>query len=128
MIESAHLILYVADQETSAAFYSRVLGASASLHVPGMTEFDLPGGTKLGLMPVAGIRRLLGEALPDPAAAAGLPRAELYLYVREPEFYHTRALDNGAVELSPLALRAWGDRAAYVLDPDGHVLAFASRA
>ena len=28
-------------------------------------------------------------------------------------------------ELSPMGLRSWGHLAAYCLDPDGHVLAFA---
>jgi hypothetical protein len=32
-----------------------------------------------------------------------------------------------AVELSPLAERSWGDQAAYCLDPDSHVIAFAAR-
>lgn len=33
----------------------------------------------------------------------------------------------GATELSPLSMRDWGDLAAYSLDPDGHVVAFAQR-
>jgi len=32
------------------------------------------------------------------------------------------------VELSPMAQRSWGDSAAYSLSPDGHVVAFATRA
>ena len=121
----AYFILYVADQERSAAFYSRVLGLTARLHVPGMTEFELRGGAILGLMPEAGIRRLLGGAMPDPAAARGIPRSELYLLVDDADPFHRRALEAGARELSPLLLRDWGHRAAYSLDPDGHVLAFA---
>lgn len=93
MIGSAHLILYVSDQDASTEFYTR----------------------------------LLGDRLPDPAAAAGIPRAELYLFVSDPARYHARALECGASELSEPAPRGWGDVAAYVLDPDGHVLAFARR-
>jgi catechol 2,3-dioxygenase-like lactoylglutathione lyase family enzyme len=125
MPAAAHLILYVADQERSCRFYREVLAAAPSLDVPGMSEFALPGGAVLGLMPEAGIRRLLGDALPDPAAANGVPRAELYLVVAAPQAYHARALAAGARELSPLQRRDWGHRAAYSLDPDGHVLAFA---
>ncbi len=127
MIETAHFVLYVEDQEASRTFYSAVLGRKPSLHVPGMTEFSLGPGSRLGLMPVAGIRRLLGERLPDPASASGIPRAELYLYVHDPGLMHERALEHGARELSGLERRDWGDRAAYSLDPDGHVLAFAAR-
>lgn len=90
-----------------------------------MTEFELREGAVLGLMPEAAIRSLLGPSLPDPATASGTPRSELYLVVDDPAAYHTRALAAGAVELSPLTLRSWGDHAAYSLDPDGHVIAFA---
>lgn len=124
-MNAAHLILYVADQGRSTAFYASVLGISPRLDVPGMTEFDLPGGAVLGLMPEAGIRRLLGEALPDPASARGIPRAELYLLVEDAAPYHLRALDAGATQMSSLLSRDWGHAAAYSLDPDGHVLAFA---
>lgn len=126
MSSASHFILYVSDQERSTAFYSHVLDAAPRLHVPGMTEFALPGAGVLGLMPVAGIRKLLGAALPDPSAASGIPRAELYLVLSEPSAYHARALAAGARELSPLLARSWGHLAAYCLDPDGHVLAFAS--
>jgi len=102
-----------------------VLAAAPRLNVPGMTEFDLPGGAVLGLMPIEGIRRLLGETLPDPAAAAGIPRAELYLLVDDPKDVHARALAAGAQELSPIISRDWGHEAGYVLDQDGHVIAFA---
>lgn len=124
--EATHFILYVADQRRSAAFYRATLAIEPRLDVPGMTEFELPGGGVLGLMPAAGIRRLLGDALPNPEQAQGVPRAELYILVSDPAAYHSRALAAGAKELSPLLTRDWGHVAAYSLDPDGHVLAIAS--
>jgi catechol 2,3-dioxygenase-like lactoylglutathione lyase family enzyme len=127
MAEAAHLILYVADQAAATAFWTGVLSQSPALDVPGMTEFTLAQGAVLGLMPEAGIRALLGPALPDPASARGIPRAELYLIVADPGAHHTRAMAAGARELSPLSPRSWGDQAAYSLDLDGHVIAFASR-
>jgi len=122
---AAHLILYVRDQERARAFYEATLGFAPRLHVPGMTEFELTGGAVLGLMPEAGIRRLL-PTLPDPAAARGVPRAEAYLVVASPSAALARALAAGATELSPVAPRDWGDDAGYCLGPDGHVLAFAA--
>ena len=121
---TSHFILYVRDQAASARFYRAVLGVAPRLDVPGMTELEL-GGAVLGLMPEAGIRRLLGDALPDPASANGVPRAELYLVVDAPASFHRRAIEAGAREISALAPRDWGHEAAYSLDPDGHVLAFA---
>ena len=49
-----------------------------------------------------------------------------YLVVENPAAFYSRAIAAGARELSPLALRDWGHTAAYCLDPDGHVLAFAT--
>jgi uncharacterized protein len=128
LMSATLFILYVEDQERSAAFYSAVLASEPSLHVEGMTEFRLGGGAVLGLMPCAGVRHLLGDLLPDPSRAAGTPRAELYLRVEDPASYHERALARGATELSGLAERSWGDVAAYSMDVDGHVLAFAAAA
>ena len=99
---ASHFILFVADQARSTAFYAHVLGMAPQLDVPGMTEFALPGGGVLGLMP--GFHPI---AFLDAVC-------------------HARALSAGARELSPLLARDWGHVAAYSLDPDGHVLAFAS--
>lgn len=118
-------ILYVADQDRSARFYGAALALTPRLHVPGMTEFALPGGGVLGLMPEARIKALLGAALPDPTPANGRPRCELYLLVDEAAAGHRRALAAGARELSPPGARNWGHTAAYSMDPDGHVLVFA---
>lgn len=122
----SYFILYVADQEQSTSFYSAVLGYNPRLHVPGMSEFGLPGGGVLGLMPEHGVRNLLGPALPDPSLSGGIPRCELYLMVSDPAAWHARSLAAGAKELSPLQPRNWGHLAAYSLDQNGHVLAFAT--
>lgn len=119
----AHFILFVADQGAARRFYAEVLAQEPRLDVPGMTEFVLTGGAVLGLMPQAGIRRLLGDALPGAEAKA--LRAELYLLLDDPAACHARAIAAGAREASPLQPRDWGHEAAYSLDPDGHVLAFA---
>jgi len=121
-------ILYVRDQAASASFYTATLGADPSLNVPGITEFALSETTVLALMPESGIKRLLGETLPDPAKSRGAPRAEVYLVVDDPASYHARAIAEGAVELRPLSPTDWGHDVAYSLDPDSHVLAFAREA
>ncbi len=120
-----HVILYVRDQSASRDFYATVLGRQPTLDVPGMTELELAGGAVLGLMPEAGIERLLGGAI-EPSRLRTPGRAELYLVVDDPAGHHARALACGARELSPLSARAWGHVAAYSLDADGYVLAFAA--
>lgn len=123
---TVHTILYVADQKKSTDFYSFVLGMAPTLEVPGMTEFKLSDKHILGLMPEKGIKKLLGEKLPNPSQASGIPRAEVYFRVDDPESFLRLAMELGAKELSSIQPRSWGDRAGYVLDPDGHVLVFAT--
>lgn len=122
-----HFILYVRDQDVSTRFYQQVLAQPPILNVPGMTEFRLSNGCVLGLMPEKGIQRLLGNAIQNPEKANGVPRAELYLIVPDPENFMRRCEDAGGRLLSRFELRNWGDRAGYFSDPDGHVVAFASR-
>lgn len=120
-------ILYVTNQVRAAAFYREVLETEPVVDVPGITEFELPGGGMLGLMPAEGIRRLL-PGLPVPASAGDGPRCEVYLAVEDPADCYRRALEAGAVGVDPVSGRDWGDDVGYVLDPDGHVLAFAAPA
>lgn len=124
-VDQAYFILYVTDQTRSAGFYRKVLDLEPIVDVPGITEFELRPGCILGVMPALSAKRLLGvDAAPF---RAGAPREELYLVVEDPDGCHRRALENGASELSAMATRDWGHRAAYSIDPEGHVLAFAEK-
>jgi uncharacterized protein len=122
-----HFILYVLNQEKSAKFYTATLGFEPTLNVPGMTEFTIGDGVVLGLMPYDGVRKLFSGRMLDPTFARGVPLSEIYLIVPDPQNYHTRSIAAGALELSALKPRDWGDCAAYSLTPDNHILAFASR-
>jgi hypothetical protein len=124
-MKEAYFILYVSDQAESALYYGEVLDRKPILDVPGITEFELRDGSILGLIPVQSAGRLLGKSLFR--SSSKVPKAELYLVVDDPGICHQRALDRGATELSPMQLRDWGHRAAYSMDHDGHVLAFAEK-
>lgn len=118
-------ILYVSDQRRAREFYAKVLDELPSLDVPGMTEFWLAPGVKLGLMPENGIAKILGAHTPHPSTANGVPRCELYLKYGSVTAYYERALAAGGKAVSAAAPRDWGDEVAYVCDPDGHIIAFA---
>ena len=126
-MEEAYFIIYVSDQTRSAAYYQEVLGFEPILDVPGITEFRLLDGAILGVMPVESAARLIGDRHFAAADSQRTPKAELYLVVDDPSSYHRRAIECGGTELSPMQLRSWGHRAAYSLDQDGHVLAFAEK-
>ena len=119
------IILYVADQPKSRDFYSKLLQKEPLLDVPGMTEFMLTDKLKLGLMPEAGIAKILKDTMPNPATGNGIPRCELYLFIDNHEEIFNLALASGAIEVSKIQMRDWGHSVGYVADPDGHILAFA---
>lgn len=124
-IKLAMTILFVKDQSKSTEFYKLVLGTTPDFEVPGMTQFTFSNGGTLGLMPEAGIKRILGEKMPDPHQGSGIPRSELYLTLKNPEEVHQKILQSGGSELSPYLPRNWGDTVAYSMDLDGHVIALA---
>ena len=126
-MQEIEFILYVADQAVSREFYRSVLGTEPRLDVPGMTEFQLGEQAVLGLMPLASIRKLLGDALGPVDSAPCAARCELYLPASDPAAMLRKAVDAGGRELSAEAMRSWGESVAYAADPDGHVLAFARR-
>lgn len=120
-------ILYVKDQQASADWYSRLFQKKPDLHVQGMTEFLLNPNCKLGLMPITGIEKIFNEQLTSPDRAIGIPRCELYLYVKELDQMVQHALDLGVRLISPLENREWGDRVCYFADPEAHIIAFAEK-
>jgi len=126
-IQLVEIILYVNDQELSTDFYQKIFKKTPDLHVPGMTEFNLSHNLKLGLMPNAGIVRILGDKTPHPDEGNGIPRCELYLYVENILHEFDNAIQSGAHLISPIADRDWGDKVCYFSDPDGHILAFAQK-
>ena len=124
MINSGMTILYVSDQKAARVFYQSVLQTKPTLDVPGMTEFRIGNGLVLGLMPISGIKQLLGDEVIQEHKPT-TPRAELYFIVDDAKRYLDRAIQSGAKPLVDVAVQDWGDRAGYCLDLDKHVLAFA---
>lgn len=120
-------ILYVASQERAKLFYQKILGLNPVLDVPGMTEFELSPGLKLGLMPESGINKILAGKTPSPTTGSGIPRCELYLKRGNVKELYQKALEAGAIAISEPANRDWGDEVGYVADPDGHIIAFAHK-
>lgn len=120
-------ILYVKDQQLSTDFYTKLFRQQPYLNVPGMTEFKLAENCKLGLMPNSGIAKILSDKTPHPDQGNGIPRCELYLYVENVEQEFEHAGQSGAILISPLEARNWGDKACYFADPDGHIIAFAEK-
>ena len=127
MTTQLEFILYVSNQEKSRDFYQILLQQKPSLDVSGMTEFTLNDFVKIGLMPNEGIAKIITPKLPHPTSGIGIPRCELYLQVDNIESIFEEAKQAGAIEISPITLRDWGDYVGYISDFDGHVIALASK-
>jgi predicted enzyme related to lactoylglutathione lyase len=126
-MKEVYFLLYVGDQRRSAEFYNKVLELEPIVDVAGITEFRLREGTVLAVMPVESAAKLIGAHQFPESSPPRSPKCEVYLVVEDPSSYHRRSLDCGGTELSPMQARNWGHRAAYSMDPDGHVLAFAEK-
>ncbi|MEW5675936.1 VOC family protein [Flavobacterium enshiense] len=124
---SSEFILYVDNQETASRFYESLFRSKPTLEVPGMTEFTLSGQLKIGLMPNDGIAKIITPTMPHPEKGNGIPRCELYFHVEDLSFEFENAVKSGARIISGIEERNWGDRAFYIADPDGHIIAFAEK-
>ena len=120
-------IIYVSDQQRSRDFYKKALQLEPSLDVPGMTEFTFSENCKLGIMPENGIAKILGSNTRHPSGGNGIPRCEIYFYVNNADEYFNNEVAAGAIEVSVVQDRDWGDKAGYISDPDGHILVFAQK-
>jgi hypothetical protein len=118
-------IIYVKDQNKSKDFYKNILVIQPVLDVPGMTEFQLNVFTKIGIMPETGIAKILGNKVPNPANANGIPKCELYLFVDNPQQSYVNAVNNSAIPINETKAYDWGDEVAYCADTDGNIIAFA---
>ena len=127
MTTQLEFILYVSNQEKSRNFYQILLQQKPSLDVSGMTEFTLNDFVKIGLMPNDAITKVITPKLPHPTSGIGIPRCELYLQVDNIESIFEEAKQAGAIEISPITLRDWGDYVGYISDFDGHVIALATK-
>lgn len=121
-------VLAVTDLATCADFYRQVLGCAPAVQTPVYVEFTPPGGARIGLYERVAFGRNTAQT-PQPIAPGQLSPVELYFHVEARDGALEDACQRlqraGARLLSPPQPRAWGDRAAYFADPEGHVLVMA---
>lgn len=122
-----YFIIYVEDQEKTKLFYELLFNKEPILDEPGMTEFELPDGSILGVMPIESIQKLFGSDFTNTHERKSLPQTEFYIIVENAIELHKRAIQLGATEIRKFDMMDWGDKVAYSINHDGHILAFAER-
>lgn len=117
-------ILAVDALDAMAAFYGEGLGLREVVRVPVYVELVDPEGQRLGLYQRGGFVTQT-EAAVAPPPAQGTTATELYFHDPDPPGVVEALCAAGATLLSALAVRPWGDEAAYLRDPEGNVVVVA---
>lgn len=117
-----YIVVIVEDVGRSVEFYTRVLGLRLSHRAGPYAQLDT-GATRVGLYERAAMAATLGRPLraPDPDAAG----FELGFKVVDCDTAYAELVAKGARGVVEPTDRAWGQRTAYVVDPDGHLVELA---
>jgi len=117
-----YVVVIVADLDVALAFYTQVLGLELGHRSGGFAQLRT-GATRLALYERERMAQTLGRPLrtPDPDA----PGFELGFKVPDCDAAYAELVARGARPVAPPTTRAWGQRTAYVADPDGHLIELA---
>ena len=117
-------MFYARDVEATARFYRDLVGFTELFRLPeegpaGYVGLIL-GESRLGLVDAQWPMDTIGIAV-----GSG-PRAELFVYVDDVDATAARAEEVGGRLLRPPGDMPWGERVAYVEDPEGNPVALAT--
>lgn len=117
-----YVILIVADLDRALRFYTEVLGLSLG-HRSGDYAQLATGPTRVALYTRRAMGNILGVSLEPPSSNA--PAFELGFKVADVDGAFGEFVARGALPVVPPTDRFWGQRTAYVSDPDGHLIELA---
>jgi lactoylglutathione lyase len=119
LVAPDYVVLVVEDLERSLAFYVGLLGLSLG-HRSGPYAQLATGRTRLALYERSAMSETLGMPLraPDPDA----PGFEIGFKVGNVDVAYVELVGLGAAAAVPPRTRPWGQRVAYLRDPDGHLV------
>lgn len=120
-----YFIIYVDDLDKTKLFYELLFNIKPVIDEPGMAEFKLPDESTLGIMPNTSLEKLFGSDFKIEKNRKSLPQTELYFLVDDALPFHNKAVQLGATEIRAFSKMDWGHKAAYSINHDGHILAFA---
>ncbi len=117
-----YLILIVEDLDRALGFYVDVLGLRLGHRSGDYAQLDT-GSTRLALYTRSAMAKTLGIALDPPASNA--PGFEVGFKVLDVDAAFVELIARGAQPMVSPTDRFWGQRTAYVRDPDGHLIELA---
>jgi catechol 2,3-dioxygenase-like lactoylglutathione lyase family enzyme len=117
-----YVVLVVEDLDRALRFYCDLLGLPLG-HRSGPYAQLATGVTRVALYERRAMAATLGRRLEAPSPDA--PGFELGFKVGDCDAAYADLVAGGATAAVPPANRAWGQRTAYVRDPDGHLVELA---
>jgi len=117
-----YVVLVVQDLDRALRFYCDLLGMPLG-HRSGSFAQLATGVTRVALYERPAMEATLGRELEPPSPDA--PGFELGFKVEHCDAAYDELVSGGAVPAVPPTDRPWGQRTAYVRDPDGHLVELA---
>ncbi|MGH8990413.1 MAG: VOC family protein [Acidimicrobiia bacterium] len=114
-----YVVLVVGDLDASLRFWTGLLGLPLGHRSGPYAQLDT-GTTRLALYQRDAMAATLGRPLEPPAPAA--PGFEVGFKVPDVDAAYAELVAGGARPVSPPADQPWGQRTAYLADPDGHLV------
>ena len=114
-----YTVLIVSDLDRALDFYIDILGIPLGHRAGGYAQLRT-GPTRLSLYTREAMQETLGHPItaPDPAA----PGFEIGFIVDDVDAVYADFVERGAASAVPPTDREWGQRTAYLRDPDGHLV------
>jgi len=117
-----YVVLIVEDLDRALRFYTEVLGLRLG-HRSGDYAQLATGATRVGLYTRDAMAKTLGTPLKKSSQNA--PGFEIGFKVPDVDAVFSELVGRGASPAMPPTTRPWGQRTAYVRDPDGHLIELA---
>ena len=114
-----YTVLIVEDLDRSVAFYTEALGIQLSHRSGGYAQL-ITGPTRLALYTREAMSATLEQPLEPPARNA--PGSEIGFLVADVDAAYAEITLAGGEPVKPPTDRFWGQRTAYLRDPDGHLI------
>ena len=114
-----YTVVVVEDLDRAVAFYVDLLGLELN-HRSGPYAQLRTGVTRLALYERAAMAETLG--LPLEAPGENAPAFELGFFVANVDNAYAELVISGVKPVTPPADRPWGQRTAYLRDPDGNLI------